>query len=151
MEEATRKMLDQIDEFLVGDNQNAAVELWDVMTALRGPDSHDSSTISEYKGMNGLKSATTAPIRRAALPRTAEAPYPYSTISTTRASFGYRNDAFEGFVRRDGLHRIDRSYMQHFDLHVALAAEVLGLIKAKKEEKDGDKQAGDSKVSDTHF
>lgn len=64
MNPATRKMLDAIDKFLALPahvKSGASLELWDVLAALRGPDSQDGIS----------KSGATVPVRRAAFPRCA--------------------------------------------------------------------------------
>ena len=63
MEKELKKLLDQIDTFLA--KSPNAQELWDILTALRGPDS----------GYPDLKDATTAVIRKHALPKTYQQKY----------------------------------------------------------------------------
>lgn len=65
MKPATRKMLDAIEKFLLSKrnvDSGATRELWDVMTALRGPD----------RGGDASKEGCTIPVRRAAFPRIAK-------------------------------------------------------------------------------
>lgn len=62
MTPALRNVLDKLDEIIVADDATSR-ELWDVLTALRGPDSGDAR----------LKHESTVHIRQAAFPRTAEA------------------------------------------------------------------------------
>lgn len=63
-----RDMLDLIDRFLLARmkdpcfTKTEAAKLWDVLSALRGPDFDDGKGIE-------LKAATTVPIRRVAFPR----------------------------------------------------------------------------------
>lgn len=61
---SVRNILDTIDEFLVDNISNGeGGKLWDVLTALRGPDD-ESDWASKY--------TATGPIRAAAFPRFAE-------------------------------------------------------------------------------
>lgn len=59
------EVLDTIDEFLSDENISRYEReyLWDILTALRGPDAKDSYTV---------KDRTTIPIRRAAFPKVAK-------------------------------------------------------------------------------
>lgn len=60
---AVREMLDKIDVFLSTAPIDEAQQLWDVLTALRGPDDDDPE----------LKSRTTTHIRAAAFPKARDA------------------------------------------------------------------------------
>ena len=109
MSPRTRKMLDQIDTFLARPATAEPGELWDVLTALRGPDS-DNEMVKEY---------TTCPIRRAAFPKLVSldiddfAPGP----SCRRPGMGTME---EGYQKQDNY--------SHFGIHANGAARVLGLL-----------------------
>lgn len=84
-----------------------ARQLWDVLSALRGPDMNAES---------GVKDATTCIIRAAALPKT------YGKGKTSvciPASIGY--DSPEGLAKRQGMD------WSHFRRHARKAFDVLGL------------------------
>jgi hypothetical protein len=136
MKPATRRMLDAIDKFLV-DGRNvksgASSELWDVLAALRGPDSY--AEIS--------KKGRTIPIRIAALPRCAarvKRLYPkgeYATGALPRCAARvkrlypkgeYATGATFSLYGDDtpiGAHAYDER--QHFLSHTRVAFDVLGL------------------------
>jgi len=99
-----RETLDVIDNVLCG-NDGAAWKLWDVLSALRGPDT----------GNFVLKRSTTAPIRRVAFPK-------FAKVADERGSFGpsFRSDGYE----RPSL---DNPAGPHFYGHIRMAAAVLGL------------------------
>ena len=61
MTKTTKFVLDLIDRTLAGKDQESARELWDVLTAMRGPDDDN----------NTAKMVYTVPIRSAAFPKTA--------------------------------------------------------------------------------
>lgn len=112
-----RAALDYLDQILSRDGEDA-MELWDVLTALRGPDEHSSSA----------KSGITIPIRRAALPLTACA------VERERSGSGL---GLDGVHRRAGfgtpqydVYRGDTDcYGRHFTVHGYRAAVALGLTK----------------------
>ena len=111
MDKRTQAILDTIDRHLVvGDR--AASELWDVLTALRGPDSGDA---------NNEKDRSTVHVRAKAFPRTrAEV----SRGGNWWRSAGYHS-RFPGMdTTRKGFTLPDYS---HFGAHIRAAAEVLGL------------------------
>ena len=107
MSPKTREMLDWIDDFLVSHSLEAA-ELWDVLTALRGPDS----------GELGNKLRTTVPIRVAAFPRTAAMPGEFNGGARSRAIF---EGSPQDFVWPDN------DSIEHFDYHIRQAAHALGM------------------------
>ncbi len=94
-----RAALDQIQEML--DGQNYSMDLWNILTALRGPDSRNKK----------LKYATTALIRSAAFPRR-----PCEDLSV----FG--DDAPHLVERRRVMQDLN-----HFREHVKAAFDSLGL------------------------
>jgi hypothetical protein len=111
-EEPTRKvrvMLDQIDEFLSSrenGEDGSARKLWDVLTALRGPDDGDHS----------LKQRTTCVIRTEAFPRTSE------------RSFNVGAEFSGGLIPfRAGCHQA-KDFASHFTSHATHAAQALGLV-----------------------
>src|SRR3990167_6582144 len=61
MTKPVRKELDRIERFLLKGNQGAK-DLWNILSALRGPDD----------GNLGAKSTTTIPIRQMAFPKLAQ-------------------------------------------------------------------------------
>lgn len=108
-----RAALDYLDGILSKGGQDAQ-DLWDVLSALRGPDD----------GGADAKVSVTIPIRRNAFPRTRHAVN--HTLDLTcgvhrRADFGYHSDHSEycGSVNADGA---------HFSKHGYHAAVALGLI-----------------------
>lgn len=101
--ENLREALDCIQEML--NNHTYSADLWDVLTALRGPDCRNHK----------LKMATTAVIRDAAFPK-----HPTSLLSF------YGRDDHKSFVRRKKMFK-DKENRPHFREHVASAFESLGL------------------------
>jgi hypothetical protein len=125
-----REMLDVIDVFLT-ENRNEpglalhgytptlAAQLWDVLSALRGPDSSDLA----------IKSKTTIPIRRAAFPRLTAEIANDGFSNTIGAAFGTDEPDFEfrySIVSPPLLTNFDG---YHFAGHAKLAAEVLGIFR----------------------
>lgn len=110
---SVRGMLNVIDRFLVKNNEqdwgSKASQLWDVLSALRGPDSRESV----------VKGARTIPIRRAAFPLVAKKDDDTSDVRIS-ASFAREYTKYEA-------QHADGSY--HFNNHTDRAARVLGLIK----------------------
>ena len=112
MDDRTRTLLMAIDRHLaVGDK--AASELWDVLTALRGP---DSDGVDE-------KDRTTLHVRAKAFPVTAA-----NTAARDNGwvwhSAGYHS-RFPGMsIGRKGF---KLPGISHFGIHIRAAAEVLGL------------------------
>jgi hypothetical protein len=103
MDSKLREVLDQIDTVLAENGFDAA-QLWNVLTALRGPDNVDDG---DYR----TKQEVTVPIRRAAFPRTA------ALTNNNTADFG-DNDSPTTV-------RVDR--YTHFHNHGQAAASALGL------------------------
>jgi hypothetical protein len=83
-------MLDKIDDFLITADRMESLSLWDVLTALRGPDDEDRD----------LKDVTTAVIRAKAFPKAGRhkvvggtcLPLPLENI----AAFNYTRDTIPG-------------------------------------------------------
>jgi hypothetical protein len=98
-----RQALDQIQDML--DGQSFSAELWDILVALRGPDSRNRK----------LKYATTAVIRQAAFPR---------RPCEERSIFG--DDSFVLTLRRREMFR-KRQDHNHFREHIRDAFAALGL------------------------
>ena len=98
-----RQALDAIQKML--DGQPYSLELWNVLTALRGPDSRNKR----------IKYATTAVIRQAAFPK-----------KPTDASSVFCSDTFLRAMRRRALFR-NREDLNHFREHVRDAFAALGL------------------------
>lgn len=107
MSPKTREMLDRIDDFLASHSLEAA-ELWDVLTALRGPD---------REGLDD-KMCTTVPIRVVAFPKTAAMPDEFNGGVKSRA-------IFEGSPRDFVWPDINST--EHFDHHIRQAAYALGM------------------------
>lgn len=118
-----RAALDYLDGFLAKGGQDA-MELWDVLTALRGPD--EVPDLYRADSATSPKRTTTIPIRRAALPRTAAATwrvYPVDPGVHQRASFGAMGAEYPFLGRKH-----DPYSNNHFANHGARAAQALGLI-----------------------
>ena len=96
-----REHLDLIDQWLSEPSEHA-VALWNVLTALRGPDSRNDP----------MKSATTAVIRAAAFPLTAQ------RLHQIPATFRFGHNAVT--IWEEMRHT-------HFGHHAVRAAELLGL------------------------
>lgn len=103
MESSVREMLDAIDTFFVTKNEQESEELWDVLTALRGPDSKED---------RNLKPSTTVHIRIAAFPKFAA---------------GLSNSHMADFVTTERLHNLDPFSPSHFLQHIHYAIKALGL------------------------
>jgi len=102
MEARTREVLDMLDEVLMGDVQ-VAQEVWDVLTALRGPDSDN----------NKVKRKTTWVIRAAAFPKTVK--------------FFYQQLPARFELDRLDFSTVGLDMTSHFADHVTWAACILGL------------------------
>ncbi len=103
----TREILDLIDEeLLFGDRRSR--DLWDVLTALRGPDFNDVSM--------RIKLSTTSHIRTAAFPKTADH---RAAEVNTGAIFSTKARPFNVNAGDGASH--------HFHRHIVRAAHVLGL------------------------
>ena len=103
-----REMLDQIDTFLTTESIDDVRELWNVLTALRGPD-----VASDHKS----KVYATMPIRRAAFPK---------VVAMHAEGIRFVGAAFLGdepYVRPEA----DSDW--HFQSHAVSAAHALGLDK----------------------
>lgn len=109
-DEKLREVLNSIDEMLSKgwDSSSAGHKLWDILSALRGPDN----------GEDSLKYATTGIIRRKAFPKTFTR---ITGLSSTRAVSA--PDSFEKLaVRREQANAYD-----HFSRHYRRAFHSLGL------------------------
>ena len=105
-----KKLLNQIDTYLSTDER--AAELWDILTALRGPDPDH---------WDKDKTATTAVIRYTALPKTAataDPSWPYASRISAEVYQGYTKSSVE---QRKLLPR------GHFSVHAHRAFKALGL------------------------
>lgn len=103
-----REVLDLIDNFLLEGDSTETNKLWDVLSALRGPDSDDFR----------LKDETTIHIRRAAFPRFSSTQNRWGD-NKTRAVF----TSDHPYVSP----RTTSSASGHFCSHIRSAAMVLGL------------------------
>ncbi len=109
MSPKVREVLDQLDQVLaVGDADARA--LWNVLSALRGPDSKDRD----------LKSATTSVIRYTAFPLAA------------KDATGHGGPLYASMIpdSKEAVHvraKHDRYYRDHFNGHVQDAFRALGL------------------------
>ena len=119
MTNKTREVLDTIDALLVNGDQTS-VELWEILTALRGPDDDDEC----YKSM------TTMPIRAAAFPH------------LYQASLECGKDCgkwYVGAMRFPGMPLAGENtqFIQapstHFGIHANAAAQHLGLLNGTRE------------------
>lgn len=101
-----RKVLDMIDSFLVSDEVDLVEKfrLWNVLTALRGPDN----------SVPGLKFETTAIIRSLAFPTVASASIKTSTLVPAVFASPY--------VAPQSI-RLSESGNSHFDYHVQVARQ----------------------------
>lgn len=102
-----REALDQIDAILASDDNELSGALWDVLTALRGPDN----------GSEDLKFRTTVYIRSAAFPKTTAA---VNNLASRKAFFG-------GSASYQPLSKEECIKNWHFANHTRLAAKHLGL------------------------
>lgn len=106
MTKNTRTLLKHLDEFFATADTESTREVWDVLTALRGPDNEDSR----------LKYDTTARIRSKAFPRLAMR---NEFEDVARAIFSTNLD------RPEKPKGIPYSTHPHFLSHVSMAARVL--------------------------
>jgi len=103
-------VLDVVDRALAkGDDTSR--DVWNVLTALRGPDLGDSAYTHKLQN--------TIPIRRAALPKT--------TTGINPADFGCSTDKF---IEDDTVYAYGTG-LRHFTRHAVRAAKTLGLIDAE--------------------
>jgi hypothetical protein len=113
-----RDMLDTLDKFLAT-GQDEAKTLWDVLTALRGPDN----------GSDQAKEHATIPIRRAAFPRTTEAYRHKGDVFYIGADFGYYEEPITEI-------ELPPIVEDHLRFHVEYAAVALGLKTKERPEVD---------------
>lgn len=104
MTNEAKMMLEKLDDFFASDDVevDAKQEVWNVLSALRGPDKREDS-----------KLYTTVPIRRAAFPRMA------ATVCYLPVAFGFPTTEYLG---------PKEAPVDHFHYHVYQAAVTLGLI-----------------------
>ncbi len=117
MSERAKHMLNDLDQFLAHGGKDAE-DLWDVITAFRGPDDHND---------HSSKGSCTIPIRRAALPEVAKRRDETANAYTggplrNVASFCKSASEYKGPKTRE------ESHMNHFDQHAFKAAVALGLV-----------------------
>jgi hypothetical protein len=123
MRPMTRQILDVIDRELAT-GSDAAQELWDVLSALRGPDIGDT----------GIKEDSTIPIRRAAFPETAAKTDDDPTLRPLRrASFGVpeRYLYFYDYATYKG--SVHPANHDHLGMHAFRAADVLAILPVSNE------------------
>lgn len=113
MNKTVKATLNVIDKVLSGKDQTAAVELWAVLSALRGPD---------FDRGYGAKKATTSVIRATAFPK-ADKKYHTAGLEIP-ASF--RRDDFGAVEDRVNNKNIFSKSI-HFKQHAEAAFEALGL------------------------
>ena len=107
-----REMLDVLDAFFVEADPYDARCVWDVLTALRGPDDAKEHPLSKVRG--------TVHVRAAAFPRTAAIP--------SRACLADFNTGERPFTRKDFPQSFD-GHLDHFARHIRLAMLALGILK----------------------
>ena len=119
-----RQYLDDIDGFLNRDDEAAAL-LWDVLSALRGPDITVVYGSPEHTVMDLTKKATTAVLRRKAFPRTfGNESFTISTLCVNKA-IGLPDNAGRLYVRKS--FDLEERVGVHFLKHYEYAFAALGL------------------------
>ena len=108
----TRGMLDLIDKFLARCDEESG-KLWDVLSALRGPDDKDEA----------LKKHSTMLIRQAAFPKLQKA-VEMESSSMWQCGPSGRTPGMDGFLPYK-----TTGCQGHFRVHANGAARVLGLLK----------------------
>ena len=109
---AVRAELNRIERFLLKGGSNA-IDLWSIMTALRGPDYANESIIKEH---------TTAPIRTKAFPNLSKrSGIGRPLIAVIFAPRGQKIDLFQ------------KSECWHFNAHVSFAAKAFSRRRARKQ------------------
>jgi hypothetical protein len=114
-----REILDQIDKLLSEADMTIALEVWNVLSALRGPD------VDAYS--NKIKATTTAVIRCAALPLSMKRELYVESSGVKYSAFGMVEPDLKKFDIRAASQTSD-----HFRTHVRWAAHVLGLMKREE-------------------
>jgi hypothetical protein len=112
MTSETRQVLDIIEDHLLSANIIEREELWNILTALRGPDEEEMQPQKEY---------TTAVIRSAAFPRLARS----KGLVATR--FAAPGSTLGPLRTRPCDCGCGSSNLGHFDDHIRRAAYALGL------------------------
>lgn len=102
------EMLDELDEFFV--RSPDANKLWDILSALRGPDYH----ISDFEGAHKVKMQTTVYIRQAAFPKAAQSSNLYHPSMETYSEIPFTPNP--------------KTKSNHFNHHIAAAANALASI-----------------------
>lgn len=124
MHNTAREVLDAIDQFLAQGPDHEARNLWQVLTALRGPDD----------GNDQAKDQITAPIRGAAFPRCLKrAPQPWPN------PYGITDGKPRRFHRGwqialPGTFALAPTMSGHFDGHAINAARALDLLPTQPKE-----------------
>jgi len=120
MKRAVRNALRQVENVLLGDNDDASHQLWDILTALRGPDLINSSD---------FKRTTAAIVRSRAFPRiwkTAQ-----SAGAGSRWHKGKMFSSPKVVITFDVLSesQLLKFCYEHYHRHITDALEALGLEK----------------------
>lgn len=104
MTPGVRAALDAVEDVLLGLDTDAT-DLWDILSALRGPDDRRA-----YGDPRGSKKSATVPIRRAAFPRLAEKDDVVGKIADFYPSTFNVPDSFDHFTRhaRDAWDALNR-------------------------------------------
>ena len=106
MRKAVRAELDRIETFLLQNNTDAR-HLWDILSALRGPDKTEDAM---------AKAVTTCVIRRRAFPKLAKSTARYNIPASFRSMSG-RNPRYPLVRKFEGF-----QYEPHFEKHIRVAA-----------------------------
>lgn len=103
-----RKVLDQVEDVLLGkQGKAAAVDLWSILTALRGPDD----------GYGDVKSTQTVPIRAAAFPR---------ILRAAGEEFFFGGFQIKSYGESGKLPDPYAMIPTHFTIHIRWAVDALG-------------------------
>lgn len=120
MQEATRTALKQIEDVLIKrdkpEDEIAAKELWNILTALRGPD--DMQNVD-------FKYHYTIPIRRAAFPRITEMPIGMGLGARFELPFASAAEKKACALRVEAKERSLGSPQLHFVFHSRMALAAL--------------------------
>lgn len=115
MTKSVRAELNRIERFLLKGGTDA-IDLWNIMSALRGPDDINGGIDDSY-----IKENTTAPIRTKAFPNLSKR----GMISVIFASRGQKIDLLR------------KSASWHFNAHVSYAAQAISRRRARKQRRVG--------------
>ena len=116
MTKAVRAELNRIERFLLKGGTDA-IDLWNIMSALRGPDDANDMWIKEH---------TTAPIRTKAFPNLSK-----------RSGIGRPLIAVIFAPRGQKIDLHQKSASWHFDSHVSFAAQAISRRRARKQRRVG--------------